>query len=219
MSNRTVRGLTLITPADTLPLTREEVKQHLRIDHDDEDSLVDIYLAAAVAHAEDFLQRSLMPQVWEVTLDDFPPYYDPAPGLTLAEIRDLQTLELPRPPLISVDQVRYFDAAGDEIEIDAENYTVDLSRSPGFIVPVDGYDWPDTMEGANKVTIRFTAGYPDVVTDSGSSSGVISTVPAAIRAAILLICCDLYENRGNAEMPIPDAARALMSPYRVHVLA
>lgn len=226
MSPRISYGLTLVTAAEARPVTRDEVKQHLRIDHDDDDTIIDLYIAAVTNHVEKYLQRSLEPQVWDLTLDYFPPYYDFCTrGMTDLQLRDLQTIEIPLPPLISVDSIRYFNPAGTEIELDADLYTVDITKQPGSVIPVGTFTWPTVLEGSNKVIIRFRAGYDEVVSPSGSSAGVESGVPPAIKAAIMLMIGDLFENRENVApnapgiIPMPVAALSLLSLYRIHALA
>jgi len=56
-------------PADR-PVTLAEVKNHCRIDHSDDDTLVQSYIDAAVAHVEGWsgvLGRCLVTQTWRQT--------------------------------------------------------------------------------------------------------------------------------------------------------
>lgn len=57
----------LITPPVAEAVTLEEAKLHLRVDHDDEDTLIDAIIDAAVGHMDGFtgiLGRCLMAQTW-----------------------------------------------------------------------------------------------------------------------------------------------------------
>ena len=63
---------------------------------------------------------------------------------------------------------------------------------------------PTNLRGLNAVAIAFTAGYGDG-----------SAVPAPVVQAILLIVAALYAGRGDDGVPTPDAALALLAPYRV----
>jgi hypothetical protein len=49
------------------PVTLEQVKAHLRVDIDDEDTLIETYMEAARAHCERFLGLSLVPQTIKAT--------------------------------------------------------------------------------------------------------------------------------------------------------
>lgn len=51
-------------------LNLQTVKSHLRIDSNDEDSLLNVYIAAAESHAEEYLNRPLQP--WNEENDPVP---------------------------------------------------------------------------------------------------------------------------------------------------
>src|SRR5678809_194962 len=107
-------ALELITPPEETPVTLEEAKAHLRIDHDDDDVYVQGLIDAATGMVDGrygSLGRALEPQTWELVLDRFPcwPYH----------------ICIPLPPLLSVDSITYTD--GDDVEqtIDSADYEVD----------------------------------------------------------------------------------------------
>lgn len=191
-------ALKLITAAAVDPLDLAEVKAHLRVDHVDDDALITIYQRAAVAAIEGkdgWLGRALITQTWDLYLDSFP----------AGEIK------IPLAPLQSVTHVKYDDAAGVEQTVAAADYTVDAISEPGWVVPNDGVAWPTTLVAVNAVRVRFVAGY-----------GVASaSVPAAIRAAILLTVGTLYGARedvvlGQTAAELPGAAQHLLSTFRVY---
>jgi uncharacterized phiE125 gp8 family phage protein len=68
-------SVVLITPPAADVLSRDEVKQHLRVDFSDDDALIDGFIAAAVNQldpaAGGWLGRSLRPQTWELRLPSF----------------------------------------------------------------------------------------------------------------------------------------------------
>ena len=64
------KSLRLVSPPTLPVVTLDEVKAHLRVDFEDEDSLIQGYIDAAVAYldgADGVLGRALSPQTWEVT--------------------------------------------------------------------------------------------------------------------------------------------------------
>lgn len=197
-------ALKLVSAPTTYPVTIDQAKLHCRIDSDGEDALVEIYLAAAVAHVDGpdgFLGRALIDQTWDLYLDEFPD--------------DDEAIKIPLPPLISVTGVYYQDADGDETEFSAASYVVDSSRAPATISLADSVAWPSTNDVAAAVRIRFRAGYTD------GNSPATATVPAAIKAAILLTVGSLYEYRetmviGQTVAQMPWSAEQLLRPYRVH---
>ena len=172
-------GLTLLSAPLGEPLTLTEVKSHLRVDHTADDALIAIYLRAAREYIDGpggFLGRALVRQSWRLSLDGFP----------TDEIR------IPLPPLSSVDAIRYDDTSGDEQLVNSQNFWVDKASEPGWIVRVDGVDWPTTLDGVNTVRVDFTAGYAPG-TNSPIDYG--ENIPFNIKAAMLLMIGNMYENR------------------------
>ena len=57
----------LVTPPTAEVVTLPDMKAHLRVDHDDEDSLIASLIAGAVSHLDGWrgvLGRAIMPQTW-----------------------------------------------------------------------------------------------------------------------------------------------------------
>ena len=54
------------------PLTLAEAKSHLRVDHGDEDTLIQSLITSARLHVETLTGRVLMTQSWRLVLDDWP---------------------------------------------------------------------------------------------------------------------------------------------------
>lgn len=191
-------ALTLVTAPTVEPLSIDEVKMHLKVDHNDEDGLIAIYTRAAREFTESFLGRALVRQTWLLTIDEFP----------LAEIR------IPLPPLLSVDSVKYDDSAGNEQIVSSLDYYVDKKSEPGWVVPVDV--WPTPLDAVNAVRIQFTAGYSPT---ADSPDDLASNVPFNIKAGMLLIIGNLYENRednvaGTIINKMPNGAEYLLRRHK-----
>ncbi len=204
-----------ITPPDddVEIVSLDTVKLHCRVDHDVDDDILQLYIAAVISHLDGkdgYLQRALRPQVWEVAYDSFPCY---------------GPLFIPLPPTISIDSLKYDDAEGTEQTIDPDSYYTDLTSLPGRVEAAYAYTWPTTLQGPSRVRVRFTAGYADLDSPSGSSAGLITGVPTAIKAAILLMVGDLFMNRETvspnsiSEIPMAPSVKALLAPYRIPALA
>ncbi|MFD2704080.1 head-tail connector protein [Salibacterium lacus] len=158
----------LITPAAELPVSLGALKDHLRIEHDDEDVSLESYLKAATKHAEQVLTyRAFMTQTWQLILSDFQ-----------------DEILLPYPPLQSVNKVTYRGKAGEEHEVDASMYIVDTDSEPGRIVRKKDKSWPTDLDQHNSVTIEFTAGY--------ASS---DDIPENFKIGLLMLTAHFYENR------------------------
>src|SRR5262245_32745258 len=196
-------ALRLITAPTVEPLTLAETKQHLRVDHDDDDDLIAAYIAAAVSYCDGeygFLGRALVTQTWELVLDNFP----------------LHEIKIPLPPLQSVESIKYDDSAGDEQVVATDSYWVDAASEPGWIVPATA-GWPTAvLDAVNSVRVRFVAGY-DPTTDSPPDYR--ANVPRAVKQAMLLQVGQFYQQRedvviGVNAVRLSWGAEALLRPFR-----
>lgn len=80
---------TLVTPPASLPVTLAEAKEHLRVDHDNHNSMISDLIAEAVAWLDGYggiLGRAIMQQTWAVTVDAAGDYVLPMPDVTEASI-------------------------------------------------------------------------------------------------------------------------------------
>ena len=179
-----MRMIRTTAPAET-PVSLAEIKAQSRIDFDDEDTLLALLIDAATARLDGInglLGRALVRQSWAMTLDGFKP-----------------AIELPLPPLVSVDAVTYRDATGAAQTFASTFYTVSGAGGgdPATLRPVGV--WPATDGAPDAVTIAFMAGYGDA-----------ADVPAPLRQAILMHVAHLYENR---EAGIHDGGSILETPF------
>jgi uncharacterized phiE125 gp8 family phage protein len=183
-------ALTLVTPPDGYPVTLDEVKDQLRIEHTDDDAKLMRLIARETEHLDGWwglLNKALKPQTWELSLDAFP----------------AGAIQIPLGPLIEVLSVMYDDADGNEQTLPPANYVVDTAVENGWVVPIAGEDWPATLDRVNAVRVLYIAGWPDVPDNSsGAESGaMISTVPDPIKGAIMLRVGAGLEHLENVEEP------------------
>lgn len=190
----------IVGPASE-PLTLDEAKAHLRVDDNDSDDLITLYLAAARQNAEQFMGRALVNQVWDATFDGFPHCRTP--------------MKLIPSPVLEVEGV-FTSMVGEETEVSAETYRLDNITAPAVLFPAGQANWPGTT--VDFVRVRFRAGYID--DDLSPQSG---EVPSDIKAAILLNLGTLYENRETLAVGsaanlalLPWAAEQLLTPHRIH---
>lgn len=132
------------------------VKDHLRVDGDEEDDLILNYLDAAVGYCETFTGRSIADSTWRLTTFSAPP----------------AILLLPRPPVLSVERVSFLLPDGPE-EVDPSEYTVELDADdePGVLhfrapprarVRVEyraGYETRADMPGAIRSALLLMVGH------------------------------------------------------------
>jgi uncharacterized phiE125 gp8 family phage protein len=198
-------SLTLITPPPVEPLQLQDVKDFLRIDGSDEDTLLQSLITAARQRydGEDgMLGRALVQQSWEYRLDSFP----------------RSALEIPLPPLQSVDSVTYTDPDGNSQTLtDGTDFRVDSWSEPGRIVAVD--TWPATAQLPAAIVIAFTAGYAP---DSSSPPDYTANLPEQLRTAMLQTIGTWYDaSRTSVAVdmgrprPIPQTGDDLARAYKV----
>ena len=175
------------------PLSTAEAKTHLRVDHSEEDGLIDDYVEAARRQVELFTRRALVNTTFTLKLDAFP-----------VEIRT------PRSPLSSVTSITHIDCDGNSQTVASSVYDVDTDTEPGRIFLKFDQSWPDTRTINNAVTVTFVAGF-------GSAA---SSVPESLRSAVRLLAAHYYEQRepvvvGTITAKIPMSVESLLWMNRV----
>lgn len=182
-----------VTDATVEPLTLADAKAHLRetLMDANNDAYITALIKVARTEAENRLQRTLLETTWLLTLDCFP-----------------SVIALSRPPLASVDWVKYLDAAGVLQTLSPSAYAARTTETPGQIVRAYGASWPTTQAQPGAVQVQYKAGY-------GTTA---DKVPVPIVQWIKLALTDLYENRGrSSDRPLlaQDFADGLLAEYRL----
>ena len=191
-------ALILITPPTIEPVTLNEAKLALRVDIDDDDTLIEFYISAARSWVEEVCRPrlALITQTWKYVADEFP---------------SSDTLELLVYPLISVTAVTYTDENGVTTTIPSANYVVDAISEPGRIRLKSTASWPSaTLQVVNGFAVTFTAGF----------GAAPAAVRPELRQVIQLLVAHQYENRepiiATGAMPksLEFSVMALLSPWR-----
>jgi uncharacterized phiE125 gp8 family phage protein len=174
--------LTIITPPVSEPLGLAEVKGYLRVETDADDVLIQGLICGAREAFERATGRQLVTTVWRGFLDRFP-------------WSDHEPIEIAKPPLVSVQSVKYLDTSGVEQTWPNTEYTVQVFAGPdaqrGMIYPDTGKLYPITLCTPNAVTVNFTAGYGEDI-----------DVPSEIRQQLLAWILDRYDNREMSGQPV-----------------
>jgi uncharacterized phiE125 gp8 family phage protein len=162
----------LITPPAALALDLDLAKDQLGITGSALDAMATAWVEGVTSFAEHYMQRAIITQTYRVTLDKFP-----------------DAIKLYKPPVVSVTNVKYYDADGVLRTLDPADYVVDSVSEPGYIVPAPNVTWPDTECGRiNAVTADFVCGYGDTA----------ANVPAGIK---LYLLAKLEEQFGPESKP------------------
>jgi len=203
-------GLKIVTGPSVAPVSRTEARNHLRLDDDVDDSQVRSYIQAATDWAENYTNRFFISRTCQMMLDGARELESPLwEGMKTgpSNVAYLDHIELAAAPVISVESIKYYSDDDTEYTWAASNYYVDTFSEPAKIVLRDGGTYPTDLRASNGLEINFTAGY-------GANP---SSVPEAIKVAILQYVTFLYEHRGDYEGATqpPPVLKALLDPYRV----
>lgn len=173
------------------PLSLAEAKRALRIDHGDDDGLVDSLIKAARQRVEARTGRALITQSWRIVMDAWPW------GGRVA---------LPVMPVQAVTAVRVLDGLGG-----FATFTVPVYRLvPGTEPPVlDASAVPGPGKPRDGIEIDVTAGYGPAPSD----------VPEPLRQAMRLMIVHAFGTVGpdgrTTRGPEPSDIRDLLAPYRL----
>lgn len=187
-------GLQLVQPATQQPVALEDLADHIKpVESGEEDTWLLEQIAAATATAETYLRRVLCQQQWRWTLDAFP----------------CGVVALPKPPLLTVDSIKYLDLGGVETTLDASVYTVDAYATPGRLALAYGQVWPTARPELAAVRILLTAGYADA-----------KSIPEGIKSGIKKLIATAYAHRestitGTIIAKVPDAVKADWAPWKL----
>jgi uncharacterized phiE125 gp8 family phage protein len=142
-----------------------------------EDDLLNAIITAAREHTEDWTRRALLTQTWYLYLDGWP---------------SENFIKLPFGNLATVTSIKYKDTDATETTLTVTtDYLVETNGDQlGRIVLPYGCSWPSgTLYPSNPITIEFVCGWTTA-----------ALVPSKIKAAIKMICADLYENREHQSL-------------------
>lgn len=185
-----------VAPATAI-LTTAEAKAHCKVDHSDEDTLIDALISTATTYLDGYsgvLGRALITQTWKIETGAF-----------------CDKLRLPVGDLIAVSSVKYYDTGNTQQTLASTVYGAYTDAQGPFLAEKPDQDWPDIYDRRDAIEVIWTAGYGAAAT----------SIPQAIRQAALLMIGHWYENReavsiGESVAEIPLAATALIEPYRMN---
>ncbi len=185
----------LLTSGPALePVSLVEARDHLRVDHDDEDVLIASLITSARVHLETLLGLAFISQQWNYVLDRWPRG---------------PVVELPLSPVQSVSRVSVYDADGNATTMAQSDYALDAISQPARLIWQDRALRAEPGRSYNAIEISFAAGF-----------GVnASDVPQPLRQAILLLTAHWYERREPVGLAgevreIPQMVLMLINSYR-----
>jgi len=173
-------------------ITLEEAKEHLRVDHEIEDDLIQVLIQAAYLHAEKKTRRSLIEREIDLVIDSLPQRDKP--------------IEIQYAPVKEIISFDYISASGNPESIDPSMLRLDTRELYPKLMPQFGTVWPDVIAEPESITIGIKVGYTET--------------PADIRQALLLMVGHLYEHResvviGAALSELPMGVDMLLGPHKI----
>lgn len=171
----------------------DEVKEHLKIEVDDEDALLDECLAAAIGSIDGpngWLGRSLTRQTIVQRFDRFP----------------CEAAKLSYPPIESIDVIEYADSNGAWHTVDANLYELD----DGWLRLAFGASWPICSDRAGAVRVTYTAGYTRLPKPIRAATLLMVGDLYRFRETAVI-------GTIAAEIPMSATVTNLLAPYRVFV--
>ena len=207
-------------------LSVSEVKEHLRVDHSDEDTYIGTLIKAATQVAENYCGGNFINHAYELYMENWNDVYvsnsdtekgfwfntrkSPANlkyGGYYSPYTGLYQILLTKAPLASVEHIKYYDTNNAiQTWANTEYNVLTFENQKGFVEIKNGSSLPDVYDRADAVEVRYHCGY-------GTSA---SDVPEAIKHAVLLIIGNLYEKREDAVFKLPKVSEYLLDPYKIY---
>lgn len=184
-----------VSPPTVKPVTLEKLKEAARVDFNDDDQILQMYLDAAIDHLDGWsgiLGRAIIDQEWQINATVWP-----SSGFVLP-FGD-----------VSAAIVKYFGVSGAESTLSDLSYEIVETATGSMLRFLRGFDRPALIDDrSDAVQITFMTGY-------GADD---TKVPAPIKLAITLLAAHWYENRAATSAAdvrkLPLAVDALIAPHR-----
>lgn len=193
----------IVTPPTVLPVSLDEAKRHLRVDHDLDDVQIGIAIEAATRHLDGYtgiLGRAMLTQTWRDFASTWPAS---------------RAIPLSLSPVASITSITSRDSDGlvTTLALGTDYRLVSGMSYRPFILLARDAALPSPACEPDAVKIDYIAGY-----------GEASAVPAPLRHAILMMVGDMYRftesaaHGAMAGVPISATVDRLIAPYRrVHL--
>lgn len=160
----------LVTAPAAEPITTAEVKAQMRIEHSDDDTLIERLVDTAINFVDvtGSLGKAMITQTWGE-------WFPPNPGV----------VSLALGPVQSVSAIKYYDTDNAIQTATLSDFYVLGPSSNTTIKPKAGKSWPTTFTRDDAIKVEYVIGYGNAASD----------VPDSVRHALMMLVAHLYENR------------------------
>ena len=165
-------ALSRVTSPAASPITLAEAKAQMRVEHDDDDAIIQRLIDAAVAFVDvqNVLGKAMITQTWAQWM-----------GPTQSTVR------LMLGPVQSVTAIKYYDIDGALQTATLTDFNIFGTPTKTTVSPKNGFSWPVAQQREDAIKIEYVIGYGDAASD----------VPQTIRQALMMLVAQWYENREN----------------------
>lgn len=185
-------SVTVVTKPSSLPVTLSTAKKWLRVDHADDDTIIDHAIKSAVASIDgpQGIGLALMSQTWRRSMPAF-----------------CDRIRLPGWPVKSVSAITYLDTAGVRQTVDSGDYVVDIDNDAAVVFPAWGLSWPVARSQIGSVRVDYLVG-----------EVAAADVRPNLISAVLMLASHRYEHReavgSEAMVEIPLGVRSILDEFR-----
>lgn len=211
------RGSVLTSAPASEPVTAAELRTHLRTDSTElPDAEANALITDARTEIENMTGLAFITQSWRLSIDRWPAggeaWWDGVREMSITELyrtSTIQSLALPRWPLVSITSVTVYDEDSNSTVVNVANtFDVDTYQTPGRITLKRGQTWPVALRANDAIQVIYVAGYTNA-----------AAVPSPMKRAVKQLAAFLYSHRGDDCNP-KDAydssgAAGIMNQYKV----
>ncbi|MBR1733960.1 MAG: phage head-tail connector protein [Alphaproteobacteria bacterium] len=191
--------LVLITQPKDEIISLKETKNYLRIDHNFDDELLKMLISATRAAMETIIQKSILSQTWEYTIDHYSISYIRHEKRNIANIFDgIITVPLPKSPVVSIISVKI----GEKLIEPKLYYLKKIENKCCLILNSKTLDYKRMKDS---ITIRYVSGI----------ATKISNVPYQLKLANLILVANAYQERYSysPDSVISQKVKDLLKPF------
>lgn len=180
-------SIAVVEAPEDEPVTVAELREHCRIDHNEDNTYLSGLITAARVHVESRTGKLIGEQTVRQIHDSFP----------------CGRILLQRTPITSVE-ITYIDTSGDEQTMDEDDIQTNLDSPVPIVAPAPETDWPSTQCGRiGAVTITCEGGF--------------ASCPKDLKQAILMLAAHWYTHReavsATRMSEVPQTVDAILGIY------
>jgi uncharacterized phiE125 gp8 family phage protein len=195
MGTYTYNRLKRTTEPTQLPVTLATAKEHLRVDHSDDDTYITGLIWAATRTIEDYTKKAISQTTFEQYMDEWPEKYI---ELVIGHDKDF-----------TLQTIKYYREDGTLQTLSSTLYTLDSSYNPARIYWNTTFSEPTRNDDKKQIIVTFLAG-----NDISSNA-----IPYPVQQALLLIIGHLYENRmavtNTLNRELPMGVESLLDGFKI----